>query len=465
MATIEEQIKELEEQISKTKYNKATEGHIGKLKAKIARLNEEAEQRRASKSGSAKGFYVKKAGNATVALVGFPSVGKSTLLNQLTGAKSEVGAYHFTTLDVVPGVMVYNHAKIQILDMPGLIKDASRGKGRGREVIAAARSADVILLVVDIFNPNMNVLFRELYNAAIRLNQSRPDVVITPSDHGGILVKPTVKLTKITTETIKDMTAAYGHINATVVVREDIDVEQMLDVLAGNRVYIKAIMAINKVDLAKPGQLEEVLEMHRDYRCIPVSAATGYGMEELKQGLYDTIDMIRIFLKPQGQEADLDIPLIVKRGNTVGDVCELIHRDFRNNFRYAMIWGDSAKFPGQTVGLDHKVADKDILCIIVKRTRGPHLSFFRGGQESCFPSSLILPTRASSFAWSMLGFRRVNFSITLPSLTVWPMIVPSLMSCLLTFLFTSSPAFRANTTEESSGSTGAMNSGSAEMIP
>ena len=366
MATIEEQIKELEEQISKTKYNKATEGHIGKLKAKIARLSEEEEKRRASK-GPTKGFYVKKAGNATVALVGFPSVGKSTLLNQLTGAKSEVGAYHFTTLDVVPGVMEYNHAKIQILDMPGLIKDASRGKGRGREVIAAARSADVILLVVDIFNPNMDVLFRELYNAAIRLNQKKPDVVITHSDHGGIQVKPTLKLTKITVETIKDMTAAYGHVNATVVVREDIDVEQMLDVLAGNRVYIEAVMAINKVDLAKPGQLEAVQEMHKKYRTVPISAATGQGMPELKQALYDTIDMIRIFLKPQGQEADLDIPLIVKRGNTIGDVCELIHRDFKNNFRYAMVWGKSAKFPGQTVGMDHVVADEDIVCIIVKR--------------------------------------------------------------------------------------------------
>ena len=366
MATIEEQIKELEEQISKTKYNKATEGHIGKLKAKIARLSEEEEKRRASK-GPTKGFYVKKAGNATVALVGFPSVGKSTLLNQLTGAKSEVGAYHFTTLDVVPGVMEYNHAKIQILDMPGLIKDASRGKGRGREVIAAARSADVILLVVDIFNPNMDVLFRELYNAAIRLNQKKPDVVITHSDHGGIQVKPTLKLTKITVETIKDMTAAYGHVNATVVVREDIDVEQMLDVLAGNRVYIKAVMAINKVDLAKPGQLEAVQEMHKMYHTVPISAAAGQGMPELKQALYDTIDMIRIFLKPQGQEADLDIPLIVKRGNTIGDVCELIHRDFKNNFRYAMVWGKSAKFPGQTVGMDHVVADEDIVCIIVKR--------------------------------------------------------------------------------------------------
>ena len=160
---------------------------------------------------------------------------------------------------------------------------------------------------------------------------------------------------------------AYGHVNATVVVREDINVEQMLDVLAGNRVYIKAVMAINKVDLAKPGQLEAVQEMHKQYHTVPISAATGYGMNDLKQAIYDTIDMIRVYLKPQGQEADMDIPLIVKRGNTVGDVCELIHRDFRNNFRYAMIWGTSAKFPGQTVGMDHVVNDEDVICIIVKR--------------------------------------------------------------------------------------------------
>jgi uncharacterized protein len=366
MATIDEQIKELEEQISNTKYNKATEGHIGKLKAKIARLTMEDEKRRSSK-GPTKGFYVKKAGDSTVALIGFPSVGKSTLLNQLTGAKSEVGAYHFTTLDVVPGVLEYNHAKIQILDMPGLIKDASRGKGRGREVIAAARSSDVILLVIDVFNPDISVLLRELWNAAIRLNQTKPDVVITGSDHGGIIIKPTVKLTKITEDIAKDMVAAYGYINATVVIREDINVEQMLDILAGNRVYIKAIMCINKVDIAQPGQLETAMETYPQYTHVPVSAATGYGIEDLKESLYKTIDMIRVYLKPQGQDADMDVPLIVKRGNDIGAVCEQIHRDFRNNFRYAMVWGRSAKFPGQTVGLDHVLEDEDIVTIIVRR--------------------------------------------------------------------------------------------------
>lgn len=368
MPTIDDEIEALEREVSNTKRNKATEAHIGKLKAKIAKLSAEKEKRITSKGGNAKGFYVKKAGNATVALVGFPSVGKSTLLNQLTGPKSEVGAYHFTTLDVVPGVMLYNHAQIQILDMPGLIKDASRGKGRGREVIAAARSADVILLVDDVFQPDLSVLLRELYNSAIRLNQSPPDVNITTTASGGIIVMPTLPLKKISVDTVKDMVAAYGHINCVVVIREDIDVEQMLDVLAGNRVYIKAVLAINKVDIAKPGMLEAAQAMYPELESVGISAATGYNMDALKQKIYDTIDMIRIYLKPQGQEADMEEPMIVKRGNTVGDVCELIHRDFMNTFRYAMVWGNSAKFPGQKVGMDHVVDDEDILCIIVRRS-------------------------------------------------------------------------------------------------
>lgn len=370
MATIDEQIAEIEAEILKTQKNKATEAHIGKLRAKIAKLTAEKEKRiEATKSsGGTKGFYVKKAGSATVALVGFPSVGKSTLLNQLTGAHSETGAYHFTTLDVVPGMMEYNHAKIQILDMPGLIKDASRGKGRGREVIAAARSADVILLVVDIFQPDMHVLLNELYRSAIRLNQYPPDVNVIVGSQGGINIQPTLTLTKMTVEDAKGIVEAFGYINATVVIREDITPDQLLDVLAGNRVYIKAVMAINKVDLAKPGQLEAVQQMHSMFKSVGVSAATGYAMDDLKQEIYDQIGMIRIYLKPQGQEADMKEPMIIKDGNTVGDVAELIHRDFRNAFRYAMVWGKSAKFPGQTVGMDHVLRDEDILCIIVKRS-------------------------------------------------------------------------------------------------
>lgn len=77
--------------------------------------------------------------DARIALVGFPSVGKSTLLSKITKTKSEVAAYSFTTLTAIPGVLEYGGAEIQILDLPGIIEGASEGKGRGRQVISAAK--------------------------------------------------------------------------------------------------------------------------------------------------------------------------------------------------------------------------------------------------------------------------------------------------------------------------------------
>src|SRR5512136_2085993 len=201
MANIEEQIKQIEEELRTTAYNKKSQHHIGRLKAKLAHLKEETEKRR-SRKGAGMSYAVKKSGNATVALVGFPSVGKSTLLNKITNAKSEVGAYDFTTIEVVPGLMGFRGAKIQVLDLPGLIKDASKGKGRGREVISVVRTADLILLMIDVFETNIKVLVDELEVAGIRLNKRPPDVQIIKRTRGGIDVNSTVKLTKIDEELV-----------------------------------------------------------------------------------------------------------------------------------------------------------------------------------------------------------------------------------------------------------------------
>ena len=367
-ATIEEQIKALEDEIFKTQKNKHTEYHIGKLKAKIARLKEEQEKRRSSSGGAGRTYAVKKSGNATVALVGFPSVGKSTILNQLTDADSEVGAYDFTTLDVVPGVMTYKFAKIQILDLPGLIKDASKGKGRGREVLSVVRAADLIMFVIDAYDTNIQVLIRELEAVGIRINTHPADVVITKTESGGVLVRTTVKLTKIDEELARAIVSEYGFINADVVIREDLNEDDLIDVLVGNRVYARAMVAVNKIDLV--GDKEYMYSLKRKFRgydVVFISAEKGIGIDELKEAVYDNLDLIRVYLKPQGREADLKEPLVVRKDASIGDVADTLHRSIRPNFRYAVVWGKSAKFPGQMVGLDHVLHDGDILSIIKKR--------------------------------------------------------------------------------------------------
>ena len=365
--TIEEQIKAIEDEIAKTQYNKATQGHIGLLKAKIARLRMDQEKRRAASGGAGQGYSVKKSGNATIALVGFPSVGKSTLLTKLTDAKSEVASYAFTTVDVIPGIMYYKFAKIQVLDLPGLIRDASRGKGRGREVLAVVRTSDLILFVIDVFDTNIEVLMDELYNSGIRLNTRPPNVVITKTDRGGIEIKPTVALTKITPEIASDMVSAYGYVNAEVIIRDDIDEEQLIDVLTGNRVYMNSVTVVNKMDLADPKYLEEVKERLNGYDPVFISANKELGLEELKDAVYRKLQFIHVFLKPQGKDADMEEPMVIMGGSTVGDLCDRIHRSFRRNFRYANVWGDSAKFPGQMVGVDHVLGDGDIVTVVVKR--------------------------------------------------------------------------------------------------
>jgi small GTP-binding protein len=366
MATIEEQIRALEEEILTTQKNKATEHHLGKIKAKIAKLKAQLELQKIKGGGGGRRYYIKKSGDATVALVGFPSVGKSSLLNLLTGTNSEVAEYHFTTLEVIPGLMEYKGAKIQILDMPGLIKGAARGKGRGREVITAARAADIILLLGDVFNYRLDILERELYDAGIRLDKQPPNIHITEENRGGLIVRSTVQLTKMTEREIAEIIQAYGIMNANVTVREDIDTDSLVDFLAGNRVYIPSVIAINKFDLRYEGIEEKLKEsLGRDY--LPVSAATGEGVEELKEKIHQTLGFIRVYLKPKGEKADMKEPLVLLDGCTVRSVCEHLHRDFVDLFRYALVWGNSAKFPGQSVGLDHALEDCDVISIITKR--------------------------------------------------------------------------------------------------
>jgi len=218
--SIQEEIKALENEIRNTQYNKATQHHIGLVKAKIARLRERQEQRSAKK-GKKEGYAVKKSGDATVILVGFPSVGKSTLLNRLTRAESKTAAYAFTTVSVIPGLMEYEHAKIQILDVPGILKGAAAGTGRGKEVLAVVRSCDLVIFILDILNPEeqFDVLKKELYNFHIRINSRKPDVAVKKKPKGGISLSSTVKLNYLDRKTIVDILNEFKISNADVVIR------------------------------------------------------------------------------------------------------------------------------------------------------------------------------------------------------------------------------------------------------
>lgn len=366
--SLEQQIKDIEDEIFKTQKNKATEHHIGKLKAKMARLRGEIEKRK-SVGGKGKGFSVKKTGDATVGIVGFPNVGKSTLLNQLTDASSKVGDYDFTTLQTIPGMMKYKGAEIQLFDLPGLIEGASRGRGRGREVISAVRTVNLVVIMIDPWHlEQINLIEKELSIAGLRLNQHTPDVVITKKGYGGITVNTTVPLTHMDKEFIKTIASEFI-INADITVREDITEDQLIDTFAPNRVYVPALIVINKCDLAERALIQGILKQLHEKGWIVclISAKDGFNLNELREQIFRSLNLIRVYMKPVGKKADFIQPMILKAGQTIADVCRKIHRDLHKNFRYATVWGPSAKHAGQKVGLEHVLHDEDILTIVVTK--------------------------------------------------------------------------------------------------
>ncbi|MHC1582494.1 MAG: OBG GTPase family GTP-binding protein [Candidatus Syntropharchaeia archaeon] len=358
---IQEKIREIEEEIRKTPYNKATQYHIGKLKAKLAQLKEEVAVKKSKKG---KGYSIKKSGDATVVLVGFPSVGKSTLLNALTGTRSRVESYEFTTIEVIPGMAEINGAKIQILDIPGILNGASSGRGRGNEIMSVVRNADLLLLIVDIFHPEqIHALKKELYNGGIRINQKPPDVVIRKKDSGGIRISKVHGL-GIDEKMIVSILKEYKIYNADVLIREKMSIDRFIDSLSSNRRYIPGITVINKIDMVKSNSRLDVLPNFSSKNFgIPISAKEGINLDLLKKEIFSKLELIRIYLKPQGGKKE-EKPLIVKKGATVKDVAMRIHRDFVDRFRYAYVWGESVKYDGQRVGLSHKLCDGDILTIV-----------------------------------------------------------------------------------------------------
>ncbi len=356
----EERIKEITEELAGTKRHKGTEHHIGLLLARRAKLQREVMDK-ASKKGGGSGYDIKKQGDATVVIVGFPSAGKSTLISKITDAKSKIAAYEFTTLECIPGIMKYKKARIQILDIPGIIAGAQEGKGRGREVLSVARKADLILILLDgTKSGQYEMIDKELSEVGIRMGQHPPDVDIKKEIRGGIYIITARKLTKISKQEIIAILNEYGIHNATITIKENIDGGQLIDVLERNRIYNEKLIVVNKTDLT--GGIPK--NFPKD--SIAISANSGEGIEKLKEEIYKKLKFMQVFAKSRAKGVDREEPMMLKVGDTIRNFVSNLPREYRKNFKYALVWGKSVKFPGQRVGLEHVLKDGDIVHVMKK---------------------------------------------------------------------------------------------------
>ncbi|KZT12809.1 developmentally regulated GTP binding protein 1 [Laetiporus sulphureus 93-53] len=368
MTTVQK-IKEVEDEMARTQKNKATSYHLGQLKAKLAKLRRELlGPQGGGGGGGGIGFDVARTGIASVGFVGFPSVGKSTLMSKLTGTHSEVSEIDFTTLTTVPGTLKVHGAPIQILDLPGIIEGANDGRGRGRQVIAVARTCNLIFIVLDVLKPlgDKKLIESELEAFGIRLNKKPPAITVKKKDKGGIAITNTVPLTNIDPEEIKAILSEYKLSNADIAIRQqNATADDLVDVIEGNRVYIPAIYVLNKIDAIS---IEELDLLYKIPNSVPISSREWLNIDELLDIMWERLDLVRAYTKPRGAPPDYSSPVVLRRGkSSVEDFCNAIHKEIAKQMKYAIVWGSSAKHTrGQKVGVEHVLEDEDVVHIAKK---------------------------------------------------------------------------------------------------
>lgn len=147
-------------------------------------------------------------------------------------------------------------------------------------------------------------------------------------------------------------------------IREDISVDTLIDVVVGNRKYLKCLYVYNKVDQLSIDELD--LLAHQPHSII-ISGEHSWNLDMLVDEIWRNLELLRIYTKKPGQFPDLEGGgLIVRKGATVEHVCHTIHRSLPSKFRYALVWGSSAKHQPQRVGLSHKINDEDVIQIVKK---------------------------------------------------------------------------------------------------
>ncbi|KAK0520629.1 GTP-binding protein rbg1 [Tilletia horrida] len=322
--------------MAKTQKNKATSYHLGQLRAKLAKLQRELiSPSSGGGGGGGMGFDVARTGIASV-------------------------------VTTVPGTLELNGAKLQILDLPGIIEGAKDGKGRGRQVIAVARTCNLIFIVLDVTKPlkDKQIIENELEGFGIRLNKKPPHILIKKKDKGGLSITNTVPLTKLDHDEVRAVMAEYRMANAEIAFREDASLEQLIDVVEGNRIYIPAIYVLNKIDAIS---IEELDLLYRIPKSVPISSGKAWNIDELLDVCWSELDLVRVYTRPRGKTPDFSAPVVLKRGRcSVEHFCNAIHREIFRQFN-AMVWGTSAKHPrGQRVGGDHILEDGDIVSIVKK---------------------------------------------------------------------------------------------------
>ena len=380
-STLDDKIKRLEEFISLVPKHKATEKIVALNRSRLAKLKREREDKKEWQKSIGKQvspFSIKKEGIQMILVSDYhiPGVGKTSLLNLLTGAaKEKIGK--FTALPEI-GIYEEDNVKFQIVDMPSIMRGASTGVANGKEILSQIRSCDVILICVDLsrnIDQQISLLMHEFTESNIRINIPPPPVTIEKTGSNKIQVFYLTKEAKQNkdllelTERIREIILEGGVRNAIVKIFGKITLGQIVDAMNPSVVYKKAVIIGTKGDLPNTEDVFEELKAKysKEFSLILGSSVKKEEItpeSDFGKIILEFLDKIKIYTSHKGEVAQK--PLIMDTRVKVRDVAIRIHRSFYEKFDYAVVIRKSARQKRKKVGLDYSIKDNDIIEIFTK---------------------------------------------------------------------------------------------------
>lgn len=306
--TPEERLACLKTMYSLMPKHKSTEKLQADIKTKMKRAKEEMETSRKTSKKNGPSHHVPKQGSGQYVLLGAPNTGKSQLLTSLTRATPEVAPYPFTTTQPQTGMMNWEDVHLQMIELPPITADYMEGY-----VASLTRTADAALIIVDL------------------------------SDDDGLLA-----VQEIIDRISKTKTFLVGKLPEA---NDDSTLQ-----------FIKSMLVANKMDtLEAPLRLQLLKELYEtQFPIHAISAETGTGIEELRNHIYQFLNIIRVYTKQPGKKPSLKSPFTLPNGSTIEELASVVHHDFAEKLKYARIWG-TAVFEGQTVKRNHVLHDRDVV--------------------------------------------------------------------------------------------------------
>ncbi|MHA1940206.1 MAG: GTPase [Candidatus Hodarchaeales archaeon] len=369
-SSIEEQIAHLERFVGVVVKHKGVENHLRMAKQKLKRLKATQEKLKQAKKGSGERWLVPKGEDAQIVIIGGVNSGKSSILNQLARSDSaaKVGAYPFTTVKPEVGSTTARGARIQLVELPALVEGSVRGDMSGKLVLAGIRNADCAVITIDLSNDpieQLELILKELSVGRIRLNSQKPPVTIEKVGSGNIQIFNAHFYEGNGKEEVIEVMRTKGYSNVIVRFHGKTSMDSFFDALDYTINYLPAVILATKGDLEGSKKNFSILEDYilankLEFDIYPTTSVNSEGFDEMEEILFSQLGKIRIYTRNSAGDI-AERPIILEKGSTVQNSIEVLSKKMLKFFRFARIWGRSAKFDGEKVGLDRVLEDGDVI--------------------------------------------------------------------------------------------------------